>query len=224
METECKKFNKEMRAFDKEMRTWEAYLGAENEVKNMMTSLRAVTELQNPAIRERHWQELMKATGVKFSLTESTTFSDMLTLNLHKFEDEVKGIVDKSVKESSMEKILRELDTTWTSMKFEIETHSRTKIQLLLASDVLIETLEDNQVQLQNMLTSKYIGFFLTEVSSWQKNLSQADQVISIMLDVQRAWSHLESIFIDSEDIRNKLPDDSKRFDGIDSDFKVSTL
>lgn len=89
METECKKFNKELRAFDKEMRSWEAYTGAENEVKNMMTSLRAVTELQNPAIRERHWQELMKATGVKFSLTESTTFSDMLTLNLHKFEDEV---------------------------------------------------------------------------------------------------------------------------------------
>jgi len=108
-------------------------------------------------------------------------------------------------------------------MKFEIETHSRTKILLLLASDVLIETLEDNQVQLQNMLTSKYIGFFLTEVSSWQKSLSQADQVISIIMDVQRTWSHLESIFIGSEDIRNQLPEDSKRFDGIDVDFKVNT-
>ena len=78
------------------------------------------------------------------------------------------------------------------------------------------------KVQLQNMLTSKYIGHFLTEVTSWQKNLSQADQVISIILDVQRTWSHLESIFIGSEDIRKQLPEDSKRFDGIDVDFKVS--
>ena len=52
------------------------------------------------------------------------------------------------------------------------------------------------QVQLQNMSTSKYIAHFAVEVSSWQKKLSTADQVISIYLEVQRTWSHLESIFI----------------------------
>lgn len=71
------------------------------------------------------------------------------------------------------------------------------------------------------MLTSKYIAHFLTEVSEWQKKLSQADQVIQSLLEVQRKWSHLESIFIGSDDIRSQLPDDSKRFDGIDKDFKV---
>lgn len=78
------------------------------------------------------------------------------------------------------------------------------------------------QVQLQNLITSKYIGHFLEEVSLWQKKLSVSDSVISIWFEVQRTWSHLESIFIGSEDIRNQLPEDSKRFDGIDVDFKVS--
>ena len=90
LETECKKYYKELRMFDKEIRVWDVYLTTDNEIKNMIISLRAIIELQNPAIRERHWQELMKATGVKFSIDESTTFSDMLTLNLHKFEDEVR--------------------------------------------------------------------------------------------------------------------------------------
>ena len=71
------------------------------------------------------------------------------------------------------------------------------------------------------MMTSKYIAHFLTEVSEWQKSLSTADQVISIYMEVQRTWSHLESIFIGSADIRNQLPEDSKRFDTIDTDFKV---
>jgi dynein heavy chain len=44
--------------------------------------------------------------------------------------------------------------------------------------------------------------------------------VVTILMEVQRTWSHLESIFIGSEDIRNQLPEDSKRFDGIDNDFK----
>ena len=69
-------------------------------------------------------------------------------------------------------------------------------------------------------MTSKYIAYFLEEVSSWQTKLSTADSVISIWFEVQRTWSHLESIFIGSEDIRKQLPEDSKRFDGIDSDFK----
>ncbi len=152
MDTECKKFAKEIRSLDKEMRAWDAYTGVENDVKNMMTSLRAVTELQNPAIRERHWQELMSATGVVFTMDDSTTFHDLLALNLHKFEDEVKGIVDKAVKESAMEKVLRELDTTWTAMKFDTDAHSRTKIILLQPSDELIETLEDNQVKRDSIL------------------------------------------------------------------------
>lgn len=60
-------------------------------------------------------------------------------------------------------------------------------------------------------------------MSLWQKKLSVSDSVISIWFEVQRTWSHLESIFIGSEDIRNQLPEDSKRFDGIDVDFKVRT-
>lgn len=64
MDMDCKKFAKDIRALDKEMRAWDSYLGLENTVKNMLTSLRAVSELQNPAIRDRHWQQLMVATKV----------------------------------------------------------------------------------------------------------------------------------------------------------------
>ncbi|KAI8492613.1 Dynein heavy chain 9, axonemal, partial [Branchiostoma belcheri] len=221
MEMDSKKFAKDIRSLDKEMRAWDSFIGLDNTVKNMLTSLRAVGELQNPAIRERHWQQLMQATKVKFIMDDSTTLADLLALNLHNFEDTVRDIVDKAVKESGMEKVLKELDVTWKSMEFENEKHARTGVTLLKASEELIETLEDNQVQLQNLMTSKYIAHFLEEVSGWQKKLSTADSVISIFFEVQRTWSHLESIFIGSEDIRSQLPEDSKRFDGIDVDFKA---
>ena len=71
------------------------------------------------------------------------------------------------------------------------------------------------------MMTSKFVGYFLEQVSGWQKSLSNADSVITIWMEVQVTWSHLESIFIGSEDIRAQLPEHSKQFDTIDSDFKV---
>lgn len=64
MDIECKKFAKEIRMLDKEMRAWETFTGLELTVKNTLTSLKAVGELQNPAIRERHWDQLMKSTKV----------------------------------------------------------------------------------------------------------------------------------------------------------------
>lgn len=77
------------------------------------------------------------------------------------------------------------------------------------------------KVQLQNLITSKFIAYFLEEVSGWQQKLSVADQVITVWFEVQRTWTHLESIFMSSEDIRKQLPDDSARFDRIDAEFKV---
>lgn len=45
---------------------------------------------------------------------QETTLADLLQLNLHCFEEEVRGIVDKAVKEMGMEKVLSELNSTWT--------------------------------------------------------------------------------------------------------------
>ncbi|CAH2045643.1 unnamed protein product, partial [Iphiclides podalirius] len=220
MDQECKRFTKDLRQLDKDMRTWEPYLAVESTIKNLMTSLRAVTDLQNPAIKDRHWIELMMATKVKFHIDDDTTLADLLALNLHKFEEEVKTIVDKSVKEAAMEKTLKELEATWAVMEFDYTVHDRTGIRLPKASEELVETLEDNQNQVQTMMSSKFIGYYETEASLWQKRLGTADAVIALWFEVQRKWQYLESIFVGSDDIRAQLPEDSKRFDGIDKNFK----
>ena len=40
-------------ALDKESRQYDVFVNAENDVKNMISSLKAVAELQNPAVKER---------------------------------------------------------------------------------------------------------------------------------------------------------------------------
>ncbi|XP_071429942.1 dynein axonemal heavy chain 17 isoform X2 [Pithys albifrons albifrons] len=220
MDIECKKFTKDIRSLDKDVKSWDAFTGLDSKMKNMITSLRAVSELQNPAIRDRHWQELVQATKVSFTMSEDTTLADLLQLNLHQFEEEVRGIVDKASKEAGMEKVLNALDTTWATMEFEYEPHTRTGLPLLKADETLVETLEDNQVQLQNVLASKYRAFFLQRAQDWQQKLSTADTVLSTWFEVQRKWGHLETIFIASEDTRNQLPEESKKFDAIDQDFR----
>jgi dynein heavy chain, axonemal len=154
---------------------------------------------------------------VHFIMDARTTLNELLALRLHQFEEEVRGIVEQAVKERGMERVLRDLEETWRAMAFEREPQG-----YLRASEELIETLEENQVQLQNLMGSKYIAFFLEEVSGWQVRLSNADQVIGVWFEVQRTWLHLQSIFLASDDIRLQLPTDSDRFDRVDEEFKVS--
>lgn len=154
-------------------------------------------------------------------MTDTTTLADLLDLQLHKYEEEVKNIVDKSVKEMAMEKVLNDLNNIWKSFEFETETHDRTKLKVLRVSEEILEALEENQVQLQNMIASKYVAHFLKDVLHWQNSLSNADQVIVSWMEVQRKWMYLESIFIGSEDIRNQLPAEAKRFEDVDKNFRV---
>nr|XP_015213314.1 PREDICTED: dynein heavy chain 11, axonemal [Lepisosteus oculatus] len=220
MEVELRRFAKDMWQLDKAARAWGAYSGLDSTVRNLLASLRAVTELQSPAIRERHWAQLVSTTGVQFAMTEDTTLAELLALQLHRVEEDVRSIVDKAVKEMGIEKVLTEITQTWTAMEFCYEDHYRTSTPLLKSDEELIDALEDNQVQLQAILQSKHVEHFLEQVSGWQRRLTVADSVILIWLEVQRTWAHLESIFIGSEDIRGQLPQDAGRFDGIDADFK----
>ena len=50
---------------------------------------------------------IVTCSQVKFSMSEETNLSDLLALNLHNFEEEVRNIVDKATKELSMEKTLK---------------------------------------------------------------------------------------------------------------------
>lgn len=137
--------------------------------------------------------------------------SDLLNLGLHEFEDEVKQTVDKAVKEMQMEKILKDIEAQWATLIFDYEVHSN-GIRMVKVSEDLIEKLEENQVQIQNMATSKYMSFFEKEIKEWVHKLGMADTIIVTWSEVQRKWIYLESIFSGSEDIRKQLPIDSERF------------
>uniref|UniRef100_S4RSK5 Dynein heavy chain linker domain-containing protein n=1 Tax=Petromyzon marinus TaxID=7757 RepID=S4RSK5_PETMA len=147
MDSELRCFTKEVRTLDKEVRAWDVYAGLDALVRNMLTSLRAVTELQNPAIRDRHWLQLMGALQVTLEMCDDTTLAELLALQLHRVEEEVKNVVDKAVKEMSIEKVLTEIRQTWTAMEFSYEQHHRTGTPLLKSDEELIETLEENQVR-----------------------------------------------------------------------------
>ncbi|XP_023280705.1 dynein heavy chain 11, axonemal-like [Seriola lalandi dorsalis] len=224
MDAELWRFAKDIRKLDKEARAWDVYSGLDLYVKNLLASLRAVIHLQNLAIRERHWVQLIRTTQMDITVTDSTTLEDLLALQLHLFEDEVRDIVDKAVKEMAIEKVVTEISQTWASMELSYEDHYQTSVPLLKCDEELIETLEDHQVQLQGVFQSKHVDHFLFQMLELQKQLTVADSVLMVWMEVQRTWAYLQSIFKSCDDICQQLPADAHRFQAIDGEFKELML
>ena len=74
----------------------------------------------------------------------------------------------------------------------------------------LFVVLEDHQVMLQSMLSSKDVTLILDKVDVWQKRLSLFSDTIDEWLSVQRDWMYLENIF-SAEDICTQLPKEAVR-------------
>ena len=72
---------------------------------------------------------------------------------------------------------------------------------------------------LQSMMASRFVKPFTAEVEEWEGKLSLIGEVLEVWMAVQRKWMYLESIFIGSDDIRDQLPEEAKRFDKIDKSW-----
>ena len=119
-----------------------------------------------------------------------------------------------------IDKQLTRIETTWNGLAFEYEQFKSSGVMILKMPDTTIEALDDHEVALQNMMGNRFMAFFETQIVTWKGKLSGTRAVLESWQEVQRQWCSLEAIFIGSEDIREQLPEDAKRFDGIDASFK----
>ena len=65
LEMQCKAYMRDIKSMDKEMRSWDNFLWLQETIKNILVALRAIHQLRNPAIKDRHWTQLSAATQVR---------------------------------------------------------------------------------------------------------------------------------------------------------------
>jgi dynein heavy chain len=198
-------------------------VGLQQEVKNLMTVLPLISLLRSPAMQERHWRELKASTGKDFEKGEDFCLSSILDLELHTCVPEVEYIVELANKEKKISGQLSKIEEIWGTLFLEFGEHQKkgAAVPIIIATEEILISLEENMASLQAMQgQGKYVEHFIDQVTHWQKTLSHTESVLADWLEVQQGWVSLESIFLGSKDIRVQLPEDSKRFDGIDENFR----
>lgn len=133
----------------------------------------------------------------------------------------MEDITDQAKQELKMEKAIHKIIEKWQEVEFESIKHKDTNIFTLKMQEENFEQLEEHQMQINNMLLSKYIGFFEKEVEQWKLDLGAVYDVVQLIGDVQKTWSFLENLFIQSEEVKKDLPKESEQFIHIDKNMKT---
>jgi dynein heavy chain len=205
------------------VKAWPVYRSIEEAIKNMTIVLPLVNDLHSEAMRDRHWKNLAKVCGVKVidANDPKFTFEDIIKLGIYNKAEDVEEIVETAAKELKIERKLRDIEKAWKVLTLDYVPHNDSEMMLIRPSEEVIESLESHQLELQTMIgMGKFVDFFRERVLAWQNTLGTIEDMLKVWVSVSRSWAALESIFLASADIRSQLPDDTKRFEGIDSEFK----
>jgi dynein heavy chain, axonemal len=218
---ETKKIQQQLKRFPKKAKEWGVTKQLDVIVKNMAVCLPLVHDLHSNAMRDRHWKQLMVLTGVTIDRGPSFSLDDLLSLHLQHHVEAVGELVEVANKELKIESKLMTIADAWGRFILKFVQHRDTDVFVVAPPDEILEALEEHSLVLQSMAgMGKFVDFFRDDVSKWQVTLGEVEGVLKLILLVQRQWGSLESIFLGSADIRAQLPEDTKRFEMVDTEFK----
>ena len=195
--------------------------------KNFGNSCPLITSLHHPAMMDRHWEELIKGTGVDIESpleNPMLTLDEIFSLELHLPARAViaEEVTDKAVKEKKQQVTLEDLEKRWVNVEFVTSDHvcSNGTVPMLKMGEEDFEAMEADLLTLQSMVSSRY-EYFKPKSFEWQKALVTCSDVMMILAELQRMWSYLEPLFIGSDEVKKELPDTAKDFAVADAEVRA---
>ena len=216
---------KKLAGLDKSLRELPTFKAVAATIEGFKASIPLIASLKNDAMQPRHWEKLMNSTGVVFNMNPKTfTLQRLFEMNLDQHQDTIDEITAEAMQEAKIERQIADIESHWGGTNFEVmEYHKNGQFRsyVLRVEEDMKTTLEDHMLQLQTMASSRFVGFFAARVQQWSRNLTTVSEVSEMWGVVQQKWQYLEGIFVGNEDIKSQLPDEVRRFAGIDKAFKT---
>ena len=183
-----------------------------------------ILDLGNPAMKDRHWQQVFSALREPWFPGQSFTLDNLIDQNVFDFAAEISEISGNSSGEAALESSLEKIKLSWEGMYFEVLPYRNAKNCYILGGlEEIFILLEDTQVTLQTMMGSRFLAGVQRDVERWQRKLSLLSDTLDEWVACQRTWMYLETIFC-AADIQQQLPEESDKFQMVDRLWKDSMV
>eukprot|EP00210_Caulerpa_lentillifera_P007994 g7633.t1 len=180
----------------REIGQWPIWNSIKKTVDGFRQTMPLISDLRNPALRQRHWEALIDEIGQSIDPnSDDFTLDSVINLRLD-----------------------LQIDEIWNGLEFQMSVYKKTTFKLKSTEEVF-SALEDSLITISTIKASKLASVFHNQIKFWESTLSNISETTELILQVQRSWMYLENIFIDSEDIQRQLPAKHELFQSVHGYF-----
>ena len=223
-------FQNSCKRMPKALRDWDAYAELKKTIDDFFEVLPILQQCSNPSMRKRHWEAIQSVCGKTIPMDdvgpspELCKLQDVLDLGMVDVAEDVEDIAGGSDKELQIEKKLNSIIAEWDGAEgyaFGFSPFKKYGPIILEGKSMgeIMEKLEEAQMALGSMAGNRYSAPFRDTVQLWIMNLSTVSDLLEQWIQVQNLWIYMEAVF-SSGDIAKQLPQEAKRFAGIDKNFQ----
>ncbi|KAK6642963.1 hypothetical protein RUM43_004465 [Polyplax serrata] len=190
-----------------------------DQIKGFRTCIQIVGILCNPALTQRHWDEMSEICGFDITPDYGTTLRKVVGMELEEYLDKFEIISVGACKELQLMQNLHKMWGEWEGVKFSTSQYKETNIYILSGLDDIQALLDDHLVKAMTMRGSAFVKPFETEVKEWYEKLNRVNKTIDEWGKVQVQWLYLLPIF-SSKDIVAQMPEEGSLFQEVDAVYK----
>ena len=176
----------------------------------------------NPGMKDRHWDDIERITGITIPRGDATLNSTMLLdLSLQHHVKDIEDVCIAANKEYGLQVAMNKMEAEWQNMIFDTKEYRTTGTRILCSIDEIQQLLDDQIVKTQAMRGSRFIKPFIEQITKWEQTLTSMQDILDNWLKVQATWLYLEPIF-SSDDIMRQMPTEGKMFRAVDNTWRES--
>ncbi len=131
-----------------------------------------ITDLRNPSLRSRHWEEIETVLDYKFTPEDPITLGKLEEIDAFQHTETIQEISGKASSEASLEAILKKVEDSWKSLEFVVLPYKDFKdIYILGGTDEIQVQLDDSNINIATIASSRHVGPIKSRVEDKAKQL-----------------------------------------------------
>ncbi|XP_063709228.1 dynein axonemal heavy chain 12-like [Culicoides brevitarsis] len=188
-------------------------------IKDFRIGVYMIGIMCNPALRERHWEEMSSIAGYDITPDAGTTIRKMQLAGVLDLLDQFEIVSVSANKELQLQQNLETMIEEWKNIKFVLSPYKETELMILTQLDDIQCILEDHIVKTLSMRGSAFVKPCEQKVKDWYAKLVRVNQTIDQWGRVQSKWLYLLPIF-SSKDIVSQMPEEGRLFQQVNNTYK----
>lgn len=181
------------------------------EIKEWRPNVQMGHIMCNPALVQRHWDEMSVIAGFDLTPNAGTSLRKIINYNLWDDIEQYEIISVAATKELALITNLKKMISEWTDVIFKTSPYKDSGIFILSGLDDIQSLLDEHIVKTVGMRGSAFVKPFEAQVKSWYEKIMRINSTIDEWGKVQSQWLYLLPIF-SSKDIVTQMPEEGVMF------------